>query len=362
MELTWGFLTFFILFILPGLIIRRLYYYGEFSKQFGIKEPIIKTLSLAIIPGLINAILVTALYDFFIGTIDFGKVADTYKEISDISLRHAETNGISLRVKFKEYITPYLLFLYLSAFIIGLTNGRIVKILGLDTRFKLFRFNNIWFYLFKGNQLEKLKKYRFLNTTKDQFLFTKADILIDSSSGTQLYSGVIVDYELKDQDNNEVSKIIINKAHRYKKIDGKMNKVAIPGDILIVDCHALKNLNLSYVYSSKPKFIETRFPRVITRFFGLLSIIIIPMFVFQFELITFNWYQEFFDRTFISRTFYYLFIFQIIKSFNPFVENNAKGEFNWITVKVIKIRIVAIALTWSFQWLVNLISEWVSSF
>lgn len=331
MAFTWGFLVLFTVFIIPGLIIRRLYYYGEFSKQFGFSEPLVKLISYALIPGVIHSILTFYFFDSVFIDINLGKLIDTYKNLAAPDFKYGDSNNESIKSLMISGAFPFLGFNYLSAIIIGFFSGRIIRITRLDTTWKIFRYENQWFYLFNGAH-SRLRKYKFLKKKKEKFLFTRADILVDSNEGTKLYSGILVDYELREKNCQELSKVVLKDASRYSKnkVTGKLEPKPIYGDILVVDCMHMLNINLTYIYGASNNFIQSNYRKWIYRFFTILFIFILPFLMFQTQWIEWDWYNEYFQKSIISRIFYYLFIIQAIQVFNPIIENPIKkGEFQW---------------------------------
>jgi hypothetical protein len=354
LDFTWGFLVLFALFIIPGLIIRRLYFYGEFSKQFGYSEPLLKTTSYAIIPGIINAICAFYIFDYFFLDIDLGVVIDSYKSLSDPAFKYQESEGEPIKLIFTKKVFPFLAFTYLSAIIIGLLSGRLVRMTSIDTKWKLFRFKNQWFYLFNGYHV-KLEKYKFLKTKNKRFLFTQADVLIDTNEGSKLYSGFIVDYELRDSDIRELSKIVLKNPSRYSSNStGKRISKSVPGNLLVVDCTNLLNINLTFVYGQAEEFLKSTYAKIINRFFSVISILIIPIFIFQLQWVKWSYYISIFDLSVVGRIFYYLFVIQVIQIFNPVIEKkNSKQDFQWIDLQSFFVKIILAAVTFGIAWLVE---------
>ncbi len=56
MEISLGFFVILLLVLFPGLIFRRLYFYGEFSKEFNDGQNIGSLLAKSVVPGLIITI------------------------------------------------------------------------------------------------------------------------------------------------------------------------------------------------------------------------------------------------------------------------------------------------------------------
>lgn len=342
MEFTWGFLALFVLFIVPGLIVRRLYYYGEFSKQFQSREFIPKTLAYSLLPGIFVAICAYLIVDAFSG-IDLGEVVDFYKKISSESQRFKDDDGTSVSELAKDKILPFLGLLYAMSLVLGVVSGRFVRFAGLDTTWKLFRFQNHWFYLFSGDHA-KLSKYRFLRKKNKRFLFTQADILIGSGSGTNLYTGIIVDYELKPDNSHELSKVILKNAKRYAKEDGITVPRVIPGNLLVVDCSNMLNINLTYIYGETTEFLKSVWPKIISYGSILPVFLLLPFFIYQMDWISWKWYHTYFEYHWTAKIFFYLFVTQIPYLLNPF-RQKSNGEMEFIPFKM---HLYKIGLTLAF--------------
>lgn len=65
MNFTFGFIVFFVSIIIPGILFRRFYFYGEFSKQFNTKDPVLHSIYFSIIPGIILQIFGIIIYSFY---------------------------------------------------------------------------------------------------------------------------------------------------------------------------------------------------------------------------------------------------------------------------------------------------------
>lgn len=336
MEVSWGFLTVLILVLFPGLIFRRLYFYGEFSKQFGAGLSLIKLISVSSIPGLIILACIYFFYDKYVTSVDIDTIIYTLKNVSNPDYNPTNTNlpvAKSLKDTLKENVLPFIGFLYLSSILIGLLSGRFVRITRIDTKFKLLRFKNKWFYLFNGEHT-RFKKMRHLKEENRKHLFTEADILIDSNNKTLLYSGVIVDYELVDGDCQTLNNIMLQHAERYSLINDKKVAVKIPGNLLVVDCSKMKNINLTFVYEKTTKFLESRVPALVDNLFSLIIVLIIPFFIFQTDKISWCLYLDYFNAPWYKKIVVYLLVSQIITFLNPFVKNKEKEAYEYISFKM----------------------------
>lgn len=330
MEMSLGFFVILVLILFPGLIFRRLYFYGEFSKEFKAEYNLITLLAIATIPGIINLICVFYFYDRFLIQIDIGEIIDKFKDLNNPQHRMSETEGTPIKNLINSKVAPFIGFLYVVIVLLGATLGRFIRISKVDTKFKTLRFKNFWFYLLSG-QHTGFKKMKHFRKRNKKHVFTKADILIDSSSKTYLYSGIVVDYELKDNDCSALSKIMLQNANRYSLRDGKKIAVGIPGNLLVVDCSTMKNINLTYVYEEIQSILKSKLPNSIEIAFGLTILILIPFFIFRAENLNLEIYNQYFNLVWYEKLITYLLSIQLLNLLNPFIKKNE--EYKWVNCK-----------------------------
>ncbi|MBB3123296.1 hypothetical protein FHS04_000793 [Mesoflavibacter sabulilitoris] len=67
MNLTLGFIAFFIAIVIPGILFRRFFFFGEFSKQFNTKDPVLHSIFFSIIPGIVMQIICVTFYKLSFG-------------------------------------------------------------------------------------------------------------------------------------------------------------------------------------------------------------------------------------------------------------------------------------------------------
>jgi hypothetical protein len=319
MDVSLGFFIITILVLFPGLIYRRLYFYGEFSKEFNSGHNLVGLLAISSIPGLVILIFSYVLYNNLFVEIDFAIIIDRFKDLNSPDFRISNSKDSTFNELIKSKVLPAIGFLYLNSFVLGSLCGRFIRNSNLDTKFKLLRFKNYWFYLFNGHH-SGFKKLKHLKASNKNHLFTKADILIDSNSNTHLYSGIVVDYELFENDSCNLSKVYLQNAERYSIKENKRVKVEIPGTLLVVDCTTMKNINLTYIYEDATPILKSKFPNTIETIFSLFIITLIPFFIFRIEGVTISFYSSYFDLVWYEKLITYMVIIQFFSFFNPFIK------------------------------------------
>ena len=177
MQISLSFLVILFLVLFPGLIFRRLYFYGDFSKQFYSKHNLVSLIAISSVPGLIILIFVYLFYDNFFTSIDLDEIINRFKDLNSPKYRLKKSQDISLKDVIYNKVAPFCLFLYLTCILFGTLSGRFVRITRLDTKLKLLRFKNYWFYLFKGEHTH-FKKMRHLKEKNKKFSLLKLTSLL----------------------------------------------------------------------------------------------------------------------------------------------------------------------------------------
>jgi hypothetical protein len=226
-----------IFLLLPGLVFRRFYYTEEFSKEY-FKESIPSFFLSVAVPSTVINILgwqigktwyrfdTTTLGILFSGTDDPSKIKEAFDSLYN-------------------YISPilwYFLLLCVLAFIFGSLSKAIVRNSKLDRRFKLFRYQNEWHYIFSGEILDFPK----VSGEARDIDFTFIDALVDTDEGTIIYKGVLEDYILsKDGGMDRI--VLTDVKRRFFKDDGKEERnYTLPGQFLVIPFSKILNIHLTY--------------------------------------------------------------------------------------------------------------------
>ncbi|GAK95161.1 hypothetical protein JCM19298_938 [Nonlabens ulvanivorans] len=153
-----------------------------------------------------------------------------------------------------------------------------------------------------------------------------------------MYSGIIVDYELQENECDTLSKIMLQNAERYSLRNDKNVPVEISGNLLVVDCSTMKNINLTYIYEESKSILDSKIPNYIENTFGLISLLIIPIFIFKADSINIGIYDTYFELHWLKQILAFLITIQIISLFNPFVRENE--EYKYVSFKNILAKLI----------------------
>lgn len=343
MNLTIGFIAFFVSIVIPGLLFRRFYFYGEFSKQFNTKDPVLHSIFFSIIPGILLQLLCFILYYKILG------FNSTFLDIFTI-FRDVTSDGTLETKKVTEnfinnHITTYFfytVFVFLFSILVGYITSRTLRWLKWDRKYKLFRFKNQWWYIFSGEVLsmKKFKEAHRVSFNKIENLqydvsTTYADILVNIKDDIrELYTGYVVDYDLKSEDTTQLDKIYLLDTYRYKRkpknndIDENndaptRDRKKIPGDLFILSADNIININLTYL-PSKEKKVDKQKKKKILYAWIVLTYLICTLFFLLLHFIYKNigledtMFERYMENTnFFEKALTYLFVNQFLSLFAP---------------------------------------------
>jgi len=247
MEIALNSLILFLLFIFPGIVFRRFYYVGEFSKQFS-SGNWINTFYISLVPGLIIQIIS---YFTFINLIYRKPIVNNYELVNSI---YSELKDNSLpkelfNFELLTWIFAYLIVTIIISFIIAQFCWLVVRNLDWDKKFSPLRFNNYWHYYLSGESL-KFKDFRGI-LPKQKVLLTEADVLVDTGNeGTKLYKGFLRQHTIC-RSTGELKAIYLTDVRRYRRDLPPNNIREVPGHIMIIPAEKILNINLTYITKSE---------------------------------------------------------------------------------------------------------------
>ncbi len=221
--------------VLPGILLRRGYLSSRFSIKY-ISNKFFDEILLAIIPSIIiHTLAINLIRSFSKFEVDLKSVGFLLIGIQD---KECMANVLSSIHENFNLIILYSVVLWLFSLGIGHLSRIFVRWRKLDRNYKIFRFSNIWYYLFSGEYLS------FPDTPSEEqdidFIFV--DVLVNTSSGQYIYVGILVNYFLSE--NGGLESIHIIQPSRRKLEEEKYYD--IPSDILVIPYKEISNINIRY--------------------------------------------------------------------------------------------------------------------
>ncbi|SDT62770.1 hypothetical protein SAMN05216490_4428 [Mucilaginibacter mallensis] len=259
--------------IFPGVVFKRFYYQGQFTKQFGaglFADRLITSIFWGIIVQIVTFLIFSRSFGFTFTGIK-AKVGSVYvnivkNEMPNIAYEHL------------KYILGYLFFLVLIAAISGYVSHKVIRIFKIDVKFEVFRFANHWNYYFRG---EILSTREFKSLKKGKWLSTMVDVLIDDSTEkSKMVSGFLTQYTISEK-TGELETIYLTGAKRYSQTSNQFK--VIPGDCMIIPFDKIIDMNLRYTFQAFNKnfrkYIIFKNAIWFSLTIGLLFFLIIPWYL-----------------------------------------------------------------------------------
>lgn len=236
--------------LIPGILFRRFYYSEEFSREY-FKSTFFEVFISTIIPSLIFQLIWFFLSRLLGQHVDLNILSDlaSAKPLEG-TFSNVQNNSVKILV--------YNLSLFLFSGICGYYWKQIVRNKKWDRRFKIFRYQNSWHYILKGEFFDFPRAEISLESDEvEDIEFVFIDAIVQIGGESYLYDGILVDYELRNDGGLET--ISIKNAQRRKlsndstieedgtKSDNSNKYYPIIGYILLIKYSELKNLNFTYL-------------------------------------------------------------------------------------------------------------------
>jgi len=237
---------FIILLLLPGLAFRRFYYTEEFSKQY-FKQSFFSIFISSFLPSFILHsiwIYVITLFGYRVDFVIIGNLLQA--DYSPFAYKNIDENTFE--------IISYNATLILASSILGYASKQLVRRLKLDRKFKMFRFQNYWHYIFKGEFFDFPRaSFDLYSDSVIDIEFVYIDVLVETGEGTLIYDGILVDYELS-KDGGLETIMLKEVERRFLKDDPQQSSQGnntnsyydIPGHVLSISNSEILNINFSY--------------------------------------------------------------------------------------------------------------------
>lgn len=236
----------FLFILVPGIVFRRFYFQGEFTKQFNSKT-IGHSIIASVLPGLFIQYLTLNIYTKQWSDIDGETIKTFYGEISKNIL---PANIFDLEILWKAIV--YIILMLLVSWALAILSWGFVRILRMDRWLSILRFRNHWNYYFNG-EIKGFKSYK--GVIQGTILEVRSDILVRiENEEPRLYSGILRDYTINDK--HELEYVYLTKTSIYKRDTSQNQKRSvkmIPGDVFIVSAKDIININIHYITTPNKK-------------------------------------------------------------------------------------------------------------
>lgn len=228
---------FLFLFILPGITFKRAYLSSVFSRKLKFSG-LLDEVFWAVFPSIVmhfisySILLVAKSFLYF----DFDITVVLSKTLFD---------GNS-----EQYASVFLTYLYYCTFVIAVSffaghlSRKIVRILKLDRKFRLFRFSNDWHYLLSGEFLD----FPEVPDNPEEVSFKLVNALTNVGGKQMIYIGELIHFTLSDEGGLE--NIVLKDAKRRLLEDDLLENryYEIPGRYITIPYKTIININIRYFY------------------------------------------------------------------------------------------------------------------
>jgi hypothetical protein len=242
-------------FLLPGIILRFSYARGS----WGWSSPIsMRRLSDDFAYGAVFSI---ALHTLWLGLASLLGFRPDLKSVLALMAGNFGPNNEFLPAALEAFsanfprIAGYFLTIYAASAILGHLGHRLVRAIRLDHKTKLFRFNNYWFYMLRGEVL-LFAENSAEEVEEPDGVYLSA--VVSQSSKSYLYRGLVCDFTF-DEDG-KLDTIVLADAHRRDLMEDAADDgipvhhdedpryYDIKGDYLILQYSRITTLNLDYFW------------------------------------------------------------------------------------------------------------------
>jgi membrane protein len=281
-------------FLFPGILFRRTFFSGKFSKHYdsgNIVDRVLWNIFFSII-----CILLFILVNIFTNNILISSLGISLRQNEVINtFEELYKNEFPKLLRDSKSVNDFiwiLLSLYIFSTLLGLGLHKLIFIFDLDKHIPLLKFQSKWDYLLVSNK-ESNKEHRL-----GDVFFTQADLkLLDN----QLYTGRLHDIVLNKE--NHIESIILSETYKFYKIEKKAindkklkeikeeiknrkslkyfyyenqneycYKKRIKGDLFTIPNSKVENISITYV---KMSTLRDKWSKNIIKFRTLLLLLVI---------------------------------------------------------------------------------------
>jgi hypothetical protein len=309
-------IIFVVLLIVPGVVLKRFYFQGHFTKEFGIgifADRLITSIFLGILTQIVSFLILGRIYGFTFETIK-KPVTTAYESVT--TAKFQEVTSQHLWVAFGYLVTSLVV-----AATLGQIAHMLVRTLRLDSRFSLLRFNNQWYYFFRG---DIIYSKNFKSLPKGKVIETYVDIILNMEEGGKhkMVSGFLSDYSISSK-TGELETIFLTDARRFSTSKGEA--IGIPGHCFIIPYSKVSDLNVSYIYREIDESKREELILSIISYFSSIGFLLICIFPWFLEIRGLLKFVVFF----LSFITFSLFIAIVRATILPDSKGSLKGSSFW---------------------------------
>ncbi|MCZ2479054.1 hypothetical protein G9H64_09965 [Aquirufa nivalisilvae] len=228
-----------IVFLLPGILFRKGYFSGEFSKQF-LSRDFFQLFINTLIPSIFIYLIAWPICYLLGWTYDFRIILGLIASSENLNLC-----SIEAIINYQLPIIVFLIIINLSSFCVGISLNIVVRRNWLDVKYTVFRYENIWHYILTA---------KFFHTNRSQFELSREEIddieisycvaLVCIGGENILYNGILIDYQLSHDGGLDMIYLKDAKRRLINKPSGKYEN--IDGSIFVLKYENVINLNLTF--------------------------------------------------------------------------------------------------------------------
>lgn len=230
------------LFFLPGIAFKRAYLSSVFSRKVKFSG-LLDEVFWAVFPSIVMHFIAVATIRLFSA---MSGVPFDFASVIDVIV--GDTN-------YRDGLATYLLYCISvigMAFVAGHVSRRIVRVLKLDRRFRLFRFSNDWHYLLSGEFLD----FPEVPDHPEEVSFKLVNVLTQAGGETMIYIGELIHFTLSD-DGGLDTVVLKDAKRRFLSDDLVENRYYdIPGRYITIPYKTILNINIRYFYLEELTGVE----------------------------------------------------------------------------------------------------------
>lgn len=260
-ELALSSIFLIVVVLFPGLIFRRFYYSGKFTKQF-LKGEWSERIVTSIFWGIFSQ-LITLLFISYIPWVRTNFLNEQTLEIlENISKRNIQ---IEQDQTIFIFILLYIIFSNVIAGVLGWFLFELVCLLKIDVKISALQYSNQWHYIFEGKTTE----------AEGKVLLKWVDLTLNPTQEegkNKMIQGILFDYST-NVSTGDLEYLYLKEAKRYSHSEAKFKEIL--SDVFVVPFGNVVDMNIRYKYKEKKDYTNV--------YRGIIVTAILASFLFYFS-------------------------------------------------------------------------------